>query len=154
MVDADALRALIRTWRDRHSADCAHDADARSACADELEDVLDAPYPWANGPVLSVPVLAGVSFVPPPPNPETERIGAKLAQLVTAIGLERARRLEAAVVERIQRGQRVEEVRIHRDAGNIEQRAEFIVAGKVAATVDLSDLAPAHLLRDPGKPPA
>lgn len=104
-------------------------------------------------PIPAAPCLAG-SVVQPPFGAVLDSVADKVAQLVTNIARERGRRLELAVLRCFARDQRVEELRIHTDAGGLELRAELIVAGEVAETVDLSDLHPERLWRDSGKPPA
>lgn len=114
-----------------------------------LQDPISIPDGWAPG------MLAGRFAKPPKPfGAVLENLGDKVAQLVANIARERGRRLELAVLRCLARGQAPEEARIHTDAGGLELRVELIVAGEVAETVDLTDLHPERLMRDPVKTPA
>jgi hypothetical protein len=77
---------------------------------------------------------------------DPERLASRLSNLVQAIveqtQRERCRRIERAILDLAEHGQRVEELWYHLDANNLELRCELIVAGDVAHTVDLADLRP------------
>lgn len=123
-----------------------------------LQDPITVP-PGVEPGQLAVEELtrgeAAVRFAKPPAfGAALEGIADKVAQLVANVARERTRRLELAVLRCFARDQRVDELRIHTDASGLELRAELIVAGEVAETVDLSDMDPNRLMRDSGKPPA
>ena len=68
---------------------------------------------------------------------DPERLASRLTKLVVAIVAEkrreRGRRIERAILDLAEHGQRVEELRYHLDASNLELCCELIVHGDVGA---------------------
>ncbi len=64
----------------------------------------------------------------------------RLSEIVQTLMLERAGLIEAAIIQRAEHGQRVEECRHHIGASGLTERVELIVHGEPVHTVYLPTL--------------